>query len=384
MNASLQNDEGSQAECLEGGLFDREQKLESGVFVASDTGIIIEWNHIMAALTGIPETLAIQKPVWELHVSFHLYSNQGMMISVPHRDMAESYRKMFGKLVAAQDGSQFDVWYKDTEAKKHILQIKLIPIHLQQQRYWCGIAQEITTERELVQTLHAGEMTIAHGEMASQIAHEINNPLAGLKSGLLLLAHSIPQSFQYYDYLERMLREVDRISKIVRQLYGLYQVNSAGNCSVLLSDLVMDVCALLESRARQGRVKLVVSEWKTPEQVVLNEDSLRQALYNIIRNAIEAAPADSQVEISVGDDWPYFTIAVKDHGEGISPAQEGNIFKPFYSTKKGQTDSGLGLGLSVSKNLIEKMQGSIRFESNSGVSTTFFIHLPVINQGGSR
>lgn len=382
MNASLQNDEGSQAECLEGGLFDREQKLESGVFVASDTGIIIEWNHIMAALTGIPETLAIQKPVWELHVSFHLYSYQGMMISVPHRDMAESYRKMFGKLVAAQDGSQFDVWFKDTQAIKHILQVKLIPIHLQERRFWCGVVQEVTRERELVQTLQAGEKTIAHGEMASQIAHEINNPLAGLKSGLLLLSHSIPHSFQYYDYLERMLREVDRISKIVRQLYGLYQVNSLGNCTVLLSDLVMDVCTLLESRARQGRVRLVVSEWKAPEHVVLNEDSLRQALYNIVRNAIEAAPANSLVEISVGDDWPYFTIAVHDHGGGISPAQESSIFKPFFSTKKGQTDSGLGLGLSDSKNLIEQMQGSIRFESNPEVGTTFYIHLPVFNQGG--
>jgi PAS domain S-box-containing protein len=245
-----------------------------------------------------------------------------------------------------------------------------------------GIFWDITERKQLEKLLRESEKLAAKGQLAAQVAHEINNPLAGIKNSFMLVKDAIPQRHPCYQYVSLIDKEIERLSDIIRQMFTLYQPNETVANEFSIDDAMRDIAILLEPTCRRHSVVISVDTSNKPAVVTLPEALVRQVLFNIIKNAIEASPKGGQVEVAARVTESTLTLAVSDQGNGIAEQWHDRIFEPSFTTKKGLTTSGLGFGLSVTKNIVESMGGHLRFESKSpSQGTVFTIVVPL---GGAR
>lgn len=226
------------------------------------------------------------------------------------------------------------------------------------------------------------EKLAALGQMAAGVAHEINNPLAGIRNAFALFKANLSADDENYELLELVDSEIARISSITHQMYQLYRPNRQSPMTFDLLRTVDNVVVLLRPLAAKANVQVIVNSTDDvgdvqPDstEVFLREGELRQILLNIVRNAIQASPPSSVVFVNVSTFVNDITISVTDQGEGISKEAAAKIFEPFFSTKT-DTRQGMGLGLSVSRSLAEAMGGSIAVESTNAEGTKFRVTLP--------
>ncbi len=233
--------------------------------------------------------------------------------------------------------------------------------------------------QELERQRAESEKLATTGRMAARIAHEINNPLAGIKNSFLLLKDAIPSTHQHYDYVGRIEREIDRIARIIRQMFDLYRQEQDEVRRFRADNAIHDVIALLEPSFREHGLTCEIDAEKAAAVVALPEGLLRQVLYNVIQNAVEASPAGGGVKVAAAIADNVINISIADQGPGISEEARSRIFEPFFTTKSKLPTGGLGLGLSVSKSLVESMHGALTFETQAGAGTIFKIMLPIGN-----
>jgi signal transduction histidine kinase len=228
--------------------------------------------------------------------------------------------------------------------------------------------QELERQRTEIEKLAAA------GLMAARIAHEINNPLAGIKTSFMLVQDAIPQDHPYYKYVGRIDNEINRIARIVRQMFDVYRPEQEIKKEFSVDKTLYEVVALLEAAWRENNVTIEIDS--KPITMEMPEGLLRQVLYNILVNAIEASPQGGVVKIMTEVDNEILTLSISDQGVGIPLEVQPRLFEPFFTSKDGSR-KGLGLGLAVSKDIVEKLGGHIDFESEPGKGTLFRIILPL-------
>jgi two-component system sporulation sensor kinase C len=247
--------------------------------------------------------------------------------------------------------------------------------------------ERLVAERtEHIQTLERqrseSERQVAIGRMAARIAHEINNPLAGVKNSFLLVKKAIPTDYKHYDFVERIDKELDRIARIVRQMFELYRPERHEPDIFKPADLIYDVVLLLEGNMRARGVTIQLDTLRAQQSVTIHGDSLKQILFNLLQNAIEASQVGGWVRVAADVQGTDLNISITDRGVGIPEEVRDRVFEPFFTTKEDEETGGLGLGLSVTRSLVQNMGGMIAFESQVGQGTTFHISLPVKNEKG--
>ena len=242
-----------------------------------------------------------------------------------------------------------------------------------------GTIQDITERRTQEATLKQTEMLAATGRMAATIAHEINNPLEAV-TNLIYLAKTdknIPDSVRRH--LEVADQELARVGQIAQQTLGFYRDTSRP----LLLDVaavISDVIAVFERRLSYKQMNCR-PEFRGDLQIVGLQGELRQAVSNLLLNAIDASSNGGPIRIRTRETrilktgLPAVSIAVCDNGSGISDSAKKKLFSPFFTTKQSV---GTGLGLWVTKGIVEKHGGYIRFRSRVQPSsgTVFRIVLP--------
>ncbi len=240
---------------------------------------------------------------------------------------------------------------------------------------WVG--QEIEND-QIIRALAENEKLAATGRIASRVAHEINNPLAGIKNAFQLIKPAIDESHQYYPYVGRIDRELQRIADIVREMFALYRPGHQQRREIELPLLISDVVALLEPHSNEAQVQVAITPSPSiPQTVEVPDQAVRQVLFNVLRNAIDASPQAATVTIATQTDADMLTISVTDRGSGIAAEIGENIFEPFFTTKDAVTNH-MGLGLSVSRNLMEEASGSLTFRSSvRNCETTFYLNAPL-------
>jgi signal transduction histidine kinase len=259
-----------------------------------------------------------------------------------------------------------------TERQRLRDELKLHAEHLEQ------LVQERTARlRQLEQRQRQMEKLAALGQLAAGVAHEINNPLAGMRNAFELIKSSLPPDHEHYELLELIDREIERISAITHQMYQLYRRTPQRPSPFSLSRTIGEVVYLLEPHARKLGVKLDWHDPGDPLEVSLAEGEVKQILYNLLRNAVQASPPQQSVAVRAAKSANEVGVSVEDHGPGISRDVALRIFDPFFTTKQSQPEGGMGLGLSVSRNLIESMGGRIEVTSQPNQGATFTAIFPL-------
>ncbi len=242
-----------------------------------------------------------------------------------------------------------------------------------------GIARDISERKQMEKMLRETEKLAAAGRLAARIAHEINNPLAGIKNSFMLIKDAIPQDHKYYEYVGRIDKEILRVSDIVRQMFDLYRPVSKSPNKFNLSKVINDIAALVKVSCKEHNVGIETDINDDSVAVTLVEGLFRQVLFNIIQNAIEASEAGETVKVSAEVSDGLLIVKVADGGLGIDEKIRDNIFEPFFTTKDGFATSGLGLGLSVCKSSVDAMGGTIEVKSKKGKGTTFTVTIRLRN-----
>jgi PAS domain S-box-containing protein len=231
--------------------------------------------------------------------------------------------------------------------------------------------------RELERQRSENERLAAQGRMAAQIAHEINNPLAGIKNAFRLVRTAVPDDHPHFPFVERIDDEIDRVTRIVQQMFGIYGKDKQPGQSFPLEELVLHVVGMLETTGLIKKIRLLV---EIPENIRLElpKAQLIQVLFNLVQNAIDASEQGGEVEIYAHDQSESILLAVRDEGGGIPEEIQNQLFDPFFSTKTPASprQGGMGLGLSISRNIVCDMNGEIRFQSRPGAGTVFEVLLP--------
>ncbi|HEX2972128.1 MAG TPA: PAS domain-containing sensor histidine kinase [Tepidisphaeraceae bacterium] len=233
-------------------------------------------------------------------------------------------------------------------------------------------AQVLELERQRAQSLKL----VATGRMAATIAHEINNPLAGIKNSLLLIKDAVPRDHPDYPFLARIDREIDRISRVARQMFDLYRPEEGQPQTFVLHECIREVALLLTPACREKSVTINIQGLSQRLVVRLAEASLRQVLFNLIKNAVEASPQRGTVTVAMTTAHHAVTLSITDQGPGVPEQLRQRIFEPFFTTKTTLPWSGVGLGLSVSRILVETMGGTLDFENLPTGGASFSIRLP--------
>jgi PAS domain S-box-containing protein len=258
-----------------------------------------------------------------------------------------------------------------TDRHKLREELRLYAEHLEQ------LVQERTAKlRQLEQRQRQMEKLAALGELAAGVAHEINNPLAGMRNAFELIKSSLSPEHEHYELLELVDREIERISGITHQMYQLYRRSPQRASTFSLPQVIREVVYLLEGTAKKRRVTLNCKLGEETTEVFLPEGEVKQILYNLLRNAIQASPPDKSVDVTLKEHRNEVAVTVSDRGPGISEEVAARMFDPFFTTKHGQSEPGMGLGLSVSRSLVEAMDGRIEVSSRKQVGTVFAAVLP--------
>jgi PAS domain S-box-containing protein len=238
-----------------------------------------------------------------------------------------------------------------------------------------GMVEDITEKRINQEALLRAERLAVAGRLGASLAHEINNPLQSVIGCLGLAEEMLDDGAQVRRYLEIAMEELERAADIVTQLRDLSREPEAMKEEPAdLNALVEKTLLLTRKRCENRRVEVVWSPETELPPISLAPDRMQQVFLNLVLNAVEAMPGGGRLNVSVTptDQPEGVQVRFDDTGVGIDPDRLPRIFEPFHSSRP----EGLGLGLYLSKKIVEEHEGRIEVASRAGEGATFTVWLP--------
>lgn len=328
----------------------REQK---GVFFITASGLITSYNKACEKHLNIPATDVLNRSYWDVFsdtffgFSVRSYLNRDDFLSI------ENFTPPLLPHIAIE---VIPIQSETTHG------IALVINNLSDDRRYRGL----TLRNEHIQELD---------KMAALVAHEIRNPLGGIKGFATLLKRDLAVDSDQHKLASFILDGTDSLCRLVNRILGYakpLQLNiSQHNLVTLMEELLLHLNAD-DSVDPRIELHLVKSEENIPIDV--DGESLKAAMLNLCSNAIHAMPDGGELAISIHDDDDHVYISLSDTGIGISSENKGKIFSPFFTTKA----EGHGFGLTEVHKIIHAHHGEVEFTSQEGKGTTFLITLPKV------
>ncbi len=249
-----------------------------------------------------------------------------------------------------------------------------------------GINIDITERRLSEEAMRRSERLVTAGRMAATVAHEINNPLEAV-TNLLYLAQTGTREPTLLRLLTSADQELRRVAHIARQTLGFYRDHSSSAGFDIAEEVEQVLSILKRQLANRG---VLVHKRLRPVTVEAVQGEIRQVISNLVTNAADASQAGSFISLRTaparlrsvdGDLVAAVSITVADRGHGMTHEVRRRIFEPFFTTKK---DVGTGLGLWVTKEIVDRHAGHLRLRSAVGKGSVFAILLPLRSESGKR
>jgi two-component system NtrC family sensor kinase len=221
------------------------------------------------------------------------------------------------------------------------------------------------------------------GQLAANVAHELNNPLVGIITYSHLLLEETPASDHSTEFLNKIVIQANRCKDIVRGLLDFSRQRKPDKTLFNINNLLKQCISLLENQALFHNIKIMEDLGELP-MIIIDPSQIERVFMNIILNAAEAMDGNGELRISskFDPDESFVEIQVTDTGPGIGEENLEKIFDPFFTTK--EAGHGVGLGLAISYGIIREHNGTITVKSSLGVGTTFTARLPVSIHGNMR
>lgn len=236
----------------------------------------------------------------------------------------------------------------------------------------------ISLEREKQAHLQASKMATL-GEVAVGIAHEINNPLTIIMSRVAKLERKLEQKslldLEFAESINKINQTIERIGKIINGLRHFAHSGGDKKTNVTIDRVIMDSLELCQERLKKNEIELTILRPKFDVEVSAHDTQLIQVLLNLIINSLDAIKdlSEKWIEIEYKIEKDHLNIIVRDSGHGLASEVANKIMNPFYTTK--EKGLGTGLGLYLSKTIIENHEGRLFYNSESK-HTEFIVELP--------
>lgn len=374
----------SEAERINHDLARREAHLRSiletvpdGMVVIDDAGLMRDFSQTAERLFG-----------WTAKEVFG--RNVSMLMPSPYREEHDAYLERYyrtgerriigvGRVVVGQrsDGSTFP------------MELAVGEMRIGEKRYFTGFVRDLTERQDTEARMQELQSELVHvsrltalGEMASALAHEINQPLAAitnyLKGSKMLLAKDDVPRAMMGDALERASAEALRAGEIIRRLREFVSRGETERNLESLSKLIEEASALALVGAKQHGVRVDMSFDRSADSVVVDKVQIQQVVLNLIRNGIDAMHGSTgkKLSISVARVEEDALVRVSDTGAGIDQEAMDRLFQPFFTTKA----AGMGVGLSISRTIVEAHGGHLRARNRHAEGAEFEFTLPIFTQ----
>jgi len=227
-------------------------------------------------------------------------------------------------------------------------------------------------EMHQAQLEHADRLA-STGEMAAGLAHEIKNPIAGVIGALQVFEGEVGDQDPRKEILSEMILQLERVNHAVNDLLSYARPHPPLFEEVNIADLIQKTISLLSRQSEAKHVKIRTELSTGGEKISADRKQLQQVLWNLMLNAIQAMDEPGVLSVATGCDNSSVHIRIADTGRGIPPEEIERIFKPFFTTKH----KGTGLGMTISKRIIEQHAGKIEVSSLPGKGTTVTLHIPI-------
>jgi signal transduction histidine kinase len=216
------------------------------------------------------------------------------------------------------------------------------------------------------------EKMAAFGLLAAGIAHEVGNPLAALSSLVQILTRRGPDQYTA-EKLDLAARQLQRIERTIRELVDFSRPASTAATRIKIAEVVDEALGIAKYYQRTKQRSITTRIQPGLPAVLGVRDYLTQVVLNLVLNAIDATDDQGRIQVEARDDDGWLVLSVDDDGRGISIADRCRLFQPFFTTKS----HGTGLGLFVSRQILEDFAGTLSFRSEPGQGSTFFVRLPL-------
>ncbi|MCK9622991.1 MAG: ABC transporter substrate-binding protein [Methylobacter sp.] len=368
-------------------LIEREAKLNS-IFNASVEGIItINVSNIIVSANAAVETIFGYKPE-EL-----VNSSISKLIPLPARAMNDS--AFPNALKTLNQIQEIDGLHKNGSLVP--LDISTAKYSIDNEHFFTHIVRDVSMRKyqEQKETKHLKEL--AHvtrlglmGEMASGIAHEVNQPLSAISSytqvSLNLINAELPDLIKLAEILHKTQDQALRAGRIIHRMREFVKSHAQKCSSADINKLVHDSVGLCMAELKQNDIKLTFELDNNLPPVHVDQIQIEQVIINLIRNSVDAVKSlaeKQQRQLTISSRMTFnnsIQIRVKDNGVGIDKEQQQKILTPFYTTKA----DGMGMGLSITRSLVEAHDGTLNFNSQPGKGTTFYFTLPIQRNSDSH
>ena len=236
-----------------------------------------------------------------------------------------------------------------------------------------SLARQRSAQERLKEELRRSEQLASLGKMLAGVAHEIRNPLAGIRSTIQLWQR-FPGQGHIKDSVDAVLQATERLNEILTRLLHFARIEHAERRPIQMNDLVAETFKLLEAQAGVQGVRLELNLGRDLPPVLGSPTALRQALLNLATNAFQAMPNGGRLHCRTGEQRQARTveIVITDTGSGISAKDQKHLFEPFFTTRP----EGTGLGLALCREIVLQHGGMIELDAQANPGATFRVVLP--------
>lgn len=229
-------------------------------------------------------------------------------------------------------------------------------------------------QKELENSLIKNEKLAALGRVVAGVAHEVRNPLASMKLKIQLAGRNKFEPAKLEKTFDVLQEEINRLDNLVKKLLDVSRPAKLDFSRFSLTELIGQRLSLLAEKAVRQNARIEFEKENEIAEVTADRERLAQVFDNLFRNALEAMPGGGRLKISAAKESGFYRIEISDTGAGFSDAERERLFEPFFTTK----DKGTGLGLTISREIMEAHDGKIYLLSDAeGKGATFMVELPL-------
>jgi len=299
--------------------------------------------------------------------------NVDMLMPSPYREEHDTYLSRYLATGRAKIiGSGREVQGRRKDGTTFPLHLSVGELTIDGERKFTGIVHDLSSRVQLEQQLREQESLARLGEMAAVIAHEIKNPLAGIRGAIQVFGGRMVQEGANTQILKEIVTRIDALDQMMKDLLLIARPPKPRPALVDLVPLVRTTANLLSTDPALREMEIEVEGTAPP--VSADADMMRVVFQNLLINSAHAMHGKGKIRVAVEPADSTCQIAFADAGPGIPPDVRDKIFTPFFTTKV----RGTGLGLPTAKRLVEAQGGTIGVECPPAGGTTVVVHVPVL------